>query len=240
MVANIEYIMSYTYLEVRDFIKSEKHLRKLKLLMDQEDKIFHSYLGKYIGIDSFLKVFNNQIIEGIDSISKSLENHYAVLNLREELNLVLNLSALLLVNQNIKKSNQVINKLNKSDIYYQENMGREWLLRKEMIRTLILIDLTHIDLAEKNIISMKNKYFDLFPTKQYKMVVPFIKALEKFINEPEKADLEELNNILNELNFKKEKVFRDPRLIMFFSWLKSKYTNKKTYDILLNEYHSLK
>ena len=143
--------MSYTYLEVRDFIKSEKHLNKLKLLMDQEDKTFHSYLGRYTGIDSFLKVFNNQIIEGIDSISKSLENHYAVLNLREKLNLVLNLSALLLVNQNIKKSNQVINKLNKSDIYYQENMGREWLLRKEMVRTLILIDLTHIDLAEKNI-----------------------------------------------------------------------------------------
>ena len=232
--------MSYTYLEVRDFIKSKKHLKKLKLLMDQEDKIFYSYLGRYTGIDSFLKVFNNQIIEGINSISNSLENHYAVLNLREELNLILNLSALLLVNQNIKKSNQVINKLNKSDIYYQENMGREWLLRKEMIRTLILIDLTHIDLAEKNIISMKNKYLDLFPTKQYKMVGPFIKALEKFINEPEKADIEELNYILKELNFKKEKVFRDPRLIMFFSWLKSKYTNKKTYDILLNEYHSLK
>ena len=238
--ANIEYIMSYTYLEVRNFIKSKKHLNKLKLLMDQEDKIFYSYLGRFTGIDSFLKVFNNQIIQGIDSISNSLENHYAVLNLREELNLVLNLSALLLVNQNIKKSNQVINQLNKSDIYYQENMGREWLLRKEMIRTLILIDLTHIDLAEKNIISMKSKYLDLFPTKQYKMVSPFIKALEKFINEPEKAGIEELNNILKELNFKKEKVFRDPRLIMFFSWLKSKYTNKKTYDILLNEYYSLK
>ena len=42
-------------------------------------------------------------------------------------------------------------------------MGKEWLLRKEMIRTLILIDLTHIDLAEKNIISIKNKYLDLFP-----------------------------------------------------------------------------
>ena len=238
--ANIEYIMSYTYLEVRDFVKSKKHLNKLKLLMAQEDKIFYSYLGRHTGIDSFIKVFDNQISEGIDSITNSLESHYAVLSLREELNLVLNLSALLLVNQNIKKSNQVINQLNKSDVYYQENMGREWLLRKEMIRTLILIDLTHIDLAEKNINSIKNKYLDLFPTKQYNMVYPFIKSLEKFINEPEKADKEELNNILKESNFKKEKVFSDPRLIMFFSWLKSKYTKKNTYQILLNEYHSLK
>ncbi len=95
-------------------------------------------------------------------------------------------------------------------------------------------------MAEKNINSIKNKYLDLFPTKQYNMVYPFIKALEKFINEPEKAGEDELNDILKESNFKKEKVFRDPRLIMFFSWLKSKYTKKNTYQILLNEYHSLK
>tara|TARA_B110001454_G_scaffold27772_1_gene27121 strand:+ start:356 stop:1849 length:1494 start_codon:yes stop_codon:yes gene_type:complete len=238
--ANIEYIMSYTYLEVRDFAKSKKHLNKLKLLMDQEDKIFYSYLGRFTGIDSFLKVFDNQINKGIESIKESLQSHHSALNVREELNLVLNLSALLLVNQEIKSANKVINQLNKSDIFYQENMGREWLLRKEMIRTLILIDLTHVDLAEKNIISMKHKYLDLFPTKQYNMVFPFINALEKFINEPEKADIEELNSIEIVSNLKKEKVFRDPRLIMFYSWLKSKYTNKNTYKILLNEFDSLK
>jgi len=238
--ANIEYIMSYTYLEVRDFIKSKNHLNKLKFLMDQEDKIFYSYLGRFTAIDSFIKVFDNQINEGIESIRKSLQNHHTALNIREELNLILNLSALLLVNQEVKTANKIINQLNKSDFFYQENMGREWLLRKEMIRTLILIDLTHIDLAEKNIFSIKNKYLDLFPTKQYNMVFPFIKALEKFINEPENSDLEELNSIEIVSNLKKEKVFRDPRLIMFYSWLKSKYTNKKTYQILLNEYHSLK
>ena len=135
--------------------------------MDQEDKIFYSYLGRFTGIDSFLKVFDNQINKGIESIKESLQSHHSALNVREELNLVLNLSALLLVNQEIKSANKVINQLNKSDIFYQENMGREWLLRKEMIRTLILIDLTHVDLAEKNIISMKQKYLDLFPTKQY-------------------------------------------------------------------------
>ena len=62
--------------------------------MDKEDKIFYSYLGRFVGIDSFVKVFDNQILEGIESITKSLENHHSALNLREELNLILNLSAL--------------------------------------------------------------------------------------------------------------------------------------------------
>ena len=68
----------------------------------------------------------------------------------------MNLSALLLVNQDVKTANKVINQLNKSDIYYQENM-REWSLRKNDKNT-DFIDLTHIDLAEKNISSIKNKY----------------------------------------------------------------------------------
>ena len=57
--------------------------------MDKEDKIFYSYLGRFIGIDSFVKVFDNQILEGIESITNSLENHHSALNLREELNLII-------------------------------------------------------------------------------------------------------------------------------------------------------
>ena len=71
------------------------------------------------------------------------------------------------------------------------------------------------------------------------MVYPFIKALEKFIKEPQAIDLEELNSLEKIFDFQREKVFRDPRLIMFYAWLKGKYTNQKTYDVLLNEYNLL-
>ena len=89
--ANIEYIMSYTYLEVRDFVKSKNHLNKLKLLMDQEDKIFYSYLGRYIGIDSFVKVFDNQIIEGIDSNSLTLLRNTIQLKIEGRVKLIIEL-----------------------------------------------------------------------------------------------------------------------------------------------------
>ncbi len=118
-------------------------------------------------------------------------------------------------------------------------MGREWLLRKEMIRALIFLELKHIDLAEKTLISIKHKYTDLFASKQYKMVFPYIKALEKFINEPQTIDLEELKSLEKVFDFKREKVFKDPRLILFYAWLKGKYTNQKTYDVLLKEYKLL-
>ena len=237
--ANIEYIMSYTFLDIREFKKSNKHLKRLHHLMGLENKIFYSYLGRYIAIDSFIKVFAHQIDEAINVIKDTINQYNEKLNLREVLNLLLNLSALLLINNDHKQANKLINQFNRSDAYYQKNMGREWLLRKEMVRALILLDLNHIDLAEKTLVSIKQKYADLFNSKQYKMVYPFIKALEKYINEPELMDEEELKGLEKVFNFEREKVFRDPRLIMFYSWLKGKYTNQKTYDVLISEYNSL-
>ena len=237
--ANIEYIMSYTYLDIRDFKNSKKHLKRLHDLMLIENKIFYSYLGRYVAIDSFIKVFDHQINEAINVIQDTINQYNEKLNLREALNLLLNLSALLLINHDYKQANKLLNQFNRSDAYYQKTMGREWQLRKEMIRALILLELKHIDLAEKTLISIKQKYADLFPSKQYKMVYPFITALEKFMNEPELINLEELKTLEKASDFQSKKVFKDPRLIMFYSWLKGKYTNQKTYDVLLNEYNLL-
>lgn len=237
--ANIEYIMSYTYLDIRDFSNSKKHLERLHHLMLLENKIFYSYLGRYIAIDSFIKVFDHQINEAINVIQDAISQYNEKLNLRESFNLLLNLSALLLVNHDYKQANKLLNEFNRSDSYYQKTMGREWLLRKEMIRALIFLELKHIDLAEKTLISIKHKYNDLFASKQYKMVFPYIKALERFINEPQTIDLKELKSLEKVFDFKREKVFKDPRLILFYAWLKGKYTNQKTYDVLLKEYKLL-
>ena len=59
------------------------------------------------------------------------------------------------------------------------------------------------------------------------MVDPYIKALEKYINSPEITDFKELQKVEKAFNFEKEKVFKDPRLIMFYAWLKGKYTKQK-------------
>ena len=60
-------ILSYTYLDIRDFFKSKKHLERLYNLIYWKINIY-SYLGKYIAIDSFIKVFDYKINEAITVI----------------------------------------------------------------------------------------------------------------------------------------------------------------------------
>ena len=88
--------------------------------MEKEDKIFYTYIGRYTAIDSFIKVFAYQIKEAIDLIQNTILEYKGQLKLREFLNLSLNLSALLLTNQDPKNAIKIINQFNKSDAYYQK------------------------------------------------------------------------------------------------------------------------
>ena len=42
------------------------------------------------------------------------------------------------------------------------------------------------------------------------------------------SSLKKLKSLEKVFDFKREKVFKDPRLILFYAWLKGKYTNQKT------------
>ena len=64
--AQIEYIMSYTFLNTRDFKKSLFHLAKLEDLMSKSDMVNLNYRGKRMAISSFIQVFDYKIDQAIE------------------------------------------------------------------------------------------------------------------------------------------------------------------------------
>jgi hypothetical protein len=231
--------MAYTFLEIRDFSLVINHLKNLKDLMSKDEKIFFSYIGRLVAIESFIEVFNNSIFKGISLIENTLRDYETKITLREQLNLSLNLTGFYCVNQDYRKANQIMLELNQSEPFYLKKMGKEWVLRKDMIKAIILIELKHIDLADKIIKSIKHSNANLLIKKQYKMVKPFIDAIEKYIDSPFEVNIAFLDEMEFLANLNKEKAFQDPRLIIYYAWLKSKFTNKKVYELLIEEYQML-
>ena len=60
-----------------------------------------------------------------------------------------------------KLSNKIL-VFNKSDGYYQKTMGREWVIRKEMIRAVVQLELNNIDIAETIVFNVESKHKELF------------------------------------------------------------------------------
>ena len=130
-MANIEYIMAYTMLGIRDFGEAKNHLENLKRLMEKSDLVNLNYIGKYIAISSFLKIFENKILEAIFLIHDAVEKYGVKMPEREINNLKLNQAAYHCLVREFKLSNKILLVFNKSDGYYQKTMGREWVIRKK-------------------------------------------------------------------------------------------------------------
>ena len=118
-------------------------------------------------------------------------------------------------------------------------MGREWVIRKEMIRAIIQLELNNIDIAENIVLNIESKHKELFQKKQFMLVKPFIIAMKLFINNPERATEDALNQIEIEGGLDKHKMFRDPRLIVFYAWLRGKFSNRDSSTVLMEEFAKL-
>ena len=237
--AQIEYIMAYTFLNTRNFQKAKQHLQKLVKLIAEHEIVKSNYQAKYIAIDSFIKVFDYNIKEAIEGIETFLANKKNAISVQEKLNLSLNLSAFLITEGSNSKAVKILNFMYESDTFYQNQMGREWLVRKEMIMAIAQASLGNVDNSLKIMKSIEDKHKDMFSNEQYSMVAPFINALKTYLNHPHEVNKVVLEEIESKINLQKEKVFRDPRLILFYSWLKSKFVKKEAYTVLMDEFKNI-
>ena len=126
--------------------------------------------------------------------------------------------------------------MSESDKYYQKEMGREWLIRKEMIFCIVQTSLGNTELSLKILSSIEKKHSDMLSIDQYSMINPFIQLIRNYIKNPQEAKIDNLIQFENNIELNKTKVFRDPRLIIFYAWVRSQYVKKDAYDILIEEY----
>ena len=234
--AQIEYIMSYTFLNTRDFKKSLYHLTKLEELMSRSEMVNLNYRGKRMAISSFIQVFDYKIEQAIEQTELFLKNQVNKITIQENLNLSLNLSGYYIIVGDYSKAVRILNFMSESDKYYQNVMGREWLIRKEMILAIVQTSIGNTEYSLKIMNTIESKHKEMLDVDQYGMVRHFMNAVKIYIKNPHEADQKILSEFERKINLRKEKVFRDPRLIIFYAWMRSRYAKKDAYEILMEEY----
>ena len=237
--AQIEYIMSYTFLNTRNFKKSLYHLAKLEDLMSRSETVNLNYRGKRMAISSFIQVFDYKIDQAIKQTELFLETEINKLTIQENLNLSLNLSGYYIIVGDYSRAIRILNFMSESDKYYQKEMGREWLIRKEMIFAIVQTSIGNTDYSIKIMNGIESKHKEMLDVDQYGMVRHFISAIKTYIKNPHEADQKMLSQFEEKINLRKERVFRDPRLIIFYAWMRSRYAKRDAYEILMEEYKQI-
>ena len=237
--ARLEYIMAHAFFNVRKFPQAMMHLNKVKDLILNNEAIKSRLFVRFISIVSAIDVYSGNISAAIASHEKIIETKTNFFSEKELLNLQLNLVAYYCTDERFGKANRVLIYMNKSASYYQKKMGREWLLRKEMIRVIAQTEIGNIESSIAILKSIKAQHKDMLELSEYRLVVYFVDLLLGYLNDPYSMKENMLDEVFLELSLEKKRIFEDPKLLAFYSWLKSKISKKKLYSVLLQEYNSI-
>jgi len=134
---------------------------------------------------------------------------------------------------NCSEAYTVFKKLNHSDAWYLKKKGRIWVLKKNILEILILIELDKLDLVLMRLQSFKRKFEKQLVEMGEKRALNFIKVVRYYYENPKDVTSatfkEKVESSFDWVGPKKEDIF----VMSFYAWLKAKMEQRNLYDITL-------
>ncbi len=238
LLGELEFIMAHAYFRIRKFSKSKHHLSFLNEIMEKDNVLLNVYGAKYISIKSSIDVLEGQLTEAVLEHEKFIEEHLNKLSIKDKLTLNLNLVAYYCCEGAYKKAGRLLMIFQQSDSYYLNLIGMESMVRKELIRVIVQVEIGNIDLALNILQKIQIQYASMFEREEYKMVPSFVMTIIQFIDNPNQNSKIALKAMEEATDYQDSRLFDDPKLLSFYSWLKSKLLGKNLYETLLSEYQN--
>jgi len=232
---NILYMIAHILYRNRKFDASNNYLEKMDDAMKAYNNAYYQhFFPKLIQLKAANNSYLNKNKEAIDLLNSINEKALKKIPVIEQLNIRLNL-CVYYFNQNLfKDANKIIQTFNHSDTWLEKKVGKEWVLKKNLIEMIIQFELGNIDIVLNRIRSCERSFGELFQQNMYQRVAEFIEFLKTLINDPSVIKSENFKRIMSEklINIPQEK--EDLQAMAFYCWMKSKMINENYYDVLLD------
>ncbi|MDC7997531.1 hypothetical protein [Gilvibacter sediminis] len=135
---------------------------------------------------------------------------------------------------NFDKVSQLMRALNHSDAWYEKKMGWSWVVQKNIIEILLLIERDKLDLVLLRLNRFRRQYKSILKQKQQQRVVAFLKIVDTYYQNPrvlqDKVFVDSISSQLTQKNPLEEDIFT----MSFYAWLKSKITGETLYQTTLD------
>jgi hypothetical protein len=230
----ILYMICHVLYRNRKFKKAEEFLEILRREIDKFNGVyFSSIFPKYLMLLAVVKSYSGNNQTAIKIHTEALENKNLKLLLKEEHNIRLNLAVYYFNENNYKKSNECILQFTHSDAWYEKKLGKEWVLKKNLIEMIVQYELGHDEIAMNRLRAIETHFSDMFKYNIYQRVKVFLVLVKEYFNKPEIVKNKEFEKKVSESNIYLPDEHEDIRAMAFFLWLKSKMTGKPYYEVLI-------
>ena len=222
---NILYLMAVTKFRNKQFASSKELVSKIYEELSISKKIFRKVFDEKLTI---LSATNETYTGNFELGIKLLENGNDS-SLSKKLLLV----TFLFQQEKYAEAYRNLLSLNKTDDWYQKKMSWIWVLKKNIIEILLLIELDKLDLVLMRLQRFSKKFNKKLVEIKEERVLTFIKLVKEYYESPAVVTTEEFKEKV-EVSFEwlsreQEDIF----VMSFYSWLKSKMENRNLYQVTL-------
>jgi hypothetical protein len=232
------YVLASLYFQRKEFNSSRKYCEKLLYIIENSKE--HS-----IKIIEFKTIILKALVENYSGYNDKaiilLKSHLYSLtetDIKNRLDANCVLALFSFHKKEYKLAKSTFNDFQETDYYYMELMGREWVMRKNLIEILLHIELKEYDYVDSRIKSFFRVNKDYLEkhgrVKNFMLLVKKIYPDSNSINET----LLYKQKIQTTLN-KKPRLREDIFVLSFFAWLKAKVEDKDLYKLTLELVNSL-
>jgi hypothetical protein len=232
---NILYMISHILYRNRKFEESNRFLgQMLDSMNEHKGSYYHQFYPKFIMLKAANLTFLGKNEQAIDTLSSISDKELKKMTTVQQFNIKINLTVYYSYQQLFKKANRILQTLNHSDSWFENKMGIEWVLKKNLIEIMLQFELGNIDIVLNRIRSFEQSYSELFNHPLYKRVNLFIKTIKTAIDSPEimqsKVFIEEVQTTL----VRQDSEHEDLQAMAFYAWLKAKMLGQDYYEVLLD------
>lgn len=227
------YMIANVMFRNKKFDKSNYFLKLMYIEMQKnKQKYYARFKLKYELLSSLNLNYTNKQEEAILKLELILKKKHT--DLETILDIYLSLIVFYFQKNEIKKAYKLLSKLYHTDKWYTEKAGKEWVIKKNVIEILLLVELDYLNVFESRLLHFKRKFSSYLKERKQEKVLVFLKYVELYYNNPKeitsKNVLENIENSFEWVGAKREDIF----VMSFYAWLKSKMLKKPVYEVTLH------
>ena len=219
------YLMALTEFRNKRFVASQKLIEKLEFELSICKRNYKLQFDEKL---LELKVLNAIYTGAIDNAVEMLTS-----NSRNTLNSSLLMAMCCFQQEEFAKVYAILKKLNKTDDWYLKKIGWTWVLKKNIMEILVLIELDRVDTVLNRLVRFSRNFNKRLMALGEERVIVFMKLVEEYYEEPALVESyafkERVEASFDWLGKEEEDIF----VMSFYAWLKAKMENRKLYDTIL-------
>nr|WP_298995752.1 hypothetical protein [uncultured Allomuricauda sp.] len=226
------YHISMLYLMASTEFRNKRFEASRLLIVEMEEALSRSrkeysqvFSNKLSVLKALNEVYTGNPLEAIDLLKSTPE---------VDLNKMLVLIMCLFQQNMFSEAYGYLKKLTRSDDWYEKKMGWTWVLKRNIIEILLLIELDKLDIVLNRFHRFRRKFTKKLKSIEEERVLIFIDLVKEYYVNPESVRSKTFEDKVEASFIWLDREQEDIFVMSFYAWLKAKMQDRNLYEVTLD------